>query len=459
MNATKAVRSAMKIGFFGGLANQLYRLAKGFAEQGEQVLFIRDRFCRFPFRQPIWDEKPLSIGAETLKEFSSLTWQYWEEIEAHSEWSAPLWLVDPMDFIPMVPIPIGRFRRPLQAPWKTQQHIPERVQLPVIRKLMDTCDVLVVSGVEGTLQAARSGKPYIIFPHGGDIRRAAGFEENPGRNFKDRFLFKRNVRSLRRAYARSLWVGSYDLAGTGAQLGNPLDSLPPVNVSRTFIPVTITPRPSQEERRKELERLLSLLGRKLPVADWFVLSPARINYFWNGNGLFLEALAKSKWRQSIHLFLCAWGEDIERAKNDVARLKLEQQVTFLPFVFSRPLLSQWMQSVDWLVDSLVTSSFGLNIHEAMGLGVPVVGWVDQERISRSGEVPPPILSARSEEELLQTIDSICSLRWNLEERGKRGQDWAREERNAKEIVEDFKGSLVKYFRGSDNGFTREKVQF
>ena len=52
----------MKIGLYGGMANNMYALAKGMAAEGADVCFIRDRSDRYPFSQPLWDDVVTQVG-------------------------------------------------------------------------------------------------------------------------------------------------------------------------------------------------------------------------------------------------------------------------------------------------------------------------------------------------------------------------------------------------------------
>jgi len=77
-------------------------------------------------------------------------------------------------------------------------------------EFMQTCDLNIVCGMIPTRTAVKSGVPYIIYPHGGDIRTAAGFHGPKTLNILEKYGYYKNVVTpLREAYTHALFVGSH----------------------------------------------------------------------------------------------------------------------------------------------------------------------------------------------------------------------------------------------------------
>lgn len=87
----------MKIGLYGGIANNMYVFAKSPANQGVETCFIRDRGDRYPFSQPVWEDIRATLDYDDMAKAANWTWQEWTNWETHLGWKAPVWLVDPLE--------------------------------------------------------------------------------------------------------------------------------------------------------------------------------------------------------------------------------------------------------------------------------------------------------------------------------------------------------------------------
>ena len=65
-------RTRVKIGLYGGVANNMYVFAKALARRGADVLFIRDRADRYPFSQPCWEDAAWTLGYDEVNVISRL---------------------------------------------------------------------------------------------------------------------------------------------------------------------------------------------------------------------------------------------------------------------------------------------------------------------------------------------------------------------------------------------------
>ena len=87
----------MKIGFYGGMANNMYVFAKAFHAAGVDVCFIRDRSDKYPFSQPVWEDQSFTMHYEEVPRASGWSWERWSQQERDVGWIPPTWMVDPLE--------------------------------------------------------------------------------------------------------------------------------------------------------------------------------------------------------------------------------------------------------------------------------------------------------------------------------------------------------------------------
>ena len=208
----------MKIGLYGGVANNMYVFAKAFSKQGQDVCFIRDRNDHYPFSQPAWEDIPWVVEYEQLAKMANWSWPKWTKWEDEVGWQAPAWLADPLQESSSCRTILNRVIGPLGKAF-FYCIAQKRTHWPAVLNLMGQCDVLLVCGIEGTLLASLSGRPFVIFPHGGDIRTAAGLHPPQSWNPRDWIIYWKFLGFIRRAYLKAMWVGSHDPAGFGGYAG------------------------------------------------------------------------------------------------------------------------------------------------------------------------------------------------------------------------------------------------
>jgi len=79
----------VKIGLYGGMANNMYVLSHALNHAGYPVCFIRDRNDKFAFSQPVWEDCSFTLPYQTVIESSSWPWEEWDSLERMNEWHAP----------------------------------------------------------------------------------------------------------------------------------------------------------------------------------------------------------------------------------------------------------------------------------------------------------------------------------------------------------------------------------
>lgn len=432
----------MRIGLYGGMANNMYVFAHSMAKHGADVCFIRDRSDRYPFSQPVWEDVAFPMKYEEVRQASWWPWSKWEEIERELQWVAPEWLYDPFsdarDDVPPRPAPrrAGALAKAFLRRYSAEGH---RAQ---VLKTMQSCGALLVCGVEATVLARASGKPYVILPHGGDLMIAAGLLRPPVRRARTWLKHVLLARQLAAAYADSLCVGVHEPSAFGENFYGAERFFRRQKVYFLAIPIPIRPRRRRAERREALAKIFTRLGASVPEADYIGFVPSRVDYEWKGQDRLLHALATLKERDrggNIHVVFSGWGEDFGRARDYVEEARIADRVTFLSHALSKPLLYSVFQSVDFVVDQFVVGMTGTSSLEAMACGAPLMMWIDPSAKREWG--PPPVLQARTAEEIVTVLTRMSEHGIALDEVGSAGQQWVRRLHDPATVV---RGLLAKF---------------
>lgn len=417
----------MKLTLFGGMANNIYILAKELRAMDCDISFIRDRFDSYPMSQPIWQDLPFKLKYEEM-EAGYFNHEDWTRFENQKRWVAPCWLQDPLE-------------RPSQEWGKVCGTLPVRVYVSRscarnelwarTLALVGAGDAAVVCGIPGALIAAGSGVPFMIRPHGGDILLAAGYGKMSGfKSLRQRVGAALHRRALKDAFFTASMVGSQNPMHYGEQ---PVDAKEAkvVNLGRFVertrferfpLPYRARLRPCKAQRRVKMKALLEELNLPMPEQELIGLIPSRIDYFWKGHNIWLEALNRTQPR-NVHWLVTGWGSDRVKAKKFVLESSLKESVTFLSSAFSRPLLAEFMRASDLCVDKFRGEGYGTAALESMANGTPVMMWINNRAFEKRDWEPPPVLNASSMEDIVRILDRIQSGGIDLEERGQASAAW------------------------------------
>lgn len=413
----------MRVGFYGGVANNLYVFAKLARRGGWDVCFIRDRSDQFPFSQPSWEDVSCTMRSEEIQAASTWSWEQWTAWEHRQGWEPPDWIVDPLDRLGVRAGVRGRGSRLDHALLKM---VANRTPWwPPALEAMQACDVLVAGSVDGTLLALASGRPFVIFPHGGDMRWAAGVDTPHTRNPVKWLALRLYGRLLRQGFRAARCVGSHDpTQGTGGVEGRGRHRADRLGV-RAFVYVpypleSAEPRP-RDERRARLRDLLGEWGVSVPQAEVVALIPSRVDFHWKGQDAFFRALHRLPQSDVLHVIATGWGADTDKARS----LLSPQQITLLPFALSKPLLYRLYGAVDLVVDQFRLAVYGTSASEAMSHGTPVLMWIDPVLFEEQGWEPPPVFNARTEDEIFDVLHGLVGGQIDLEARGRDAYEWSR----------------------------------
>lgn len=410
---------ASRIGFYGGMANNMYVFAKALAGIGADVTFVRDRNDRFAFSQPVWEDVEANLSYAEVGASSGWTWQQWDGFETCNGWGQPDWLVDPQ---------AGGEGKALVLPPSGWRHHLRPVQsspnAAAVLEAMRACNRLVVCGVEATTLAGLSGRPFIIVPHGGDIRIAAGLARLGGDGgWLDRRFGSTPEALLKRAYVKARAVVTHG----PLRIGGPLDPdrrsfaelMPKARFEQLALPVFERSRPDRDGRRAQLESLCARLGIAVPDAEVIAFVPSRVDYYWKGQDRLLPALEAFAGKGGLHVIFSGWGKDYEDLRQRMSSL----QATFLPCALSKQMVYAFFQASDLVVDQFVLGHYGTAAQEAMACGAPVVIWIDAADYHDVGRDPPPVINARTPDEIVAAFGDILSDKTDLDDLGKAGCRW------------------------------------
>ena len=414
----------MKIGLYGGVANNLYVVAKAFAKQGLDICFIRDRADRYPFSQPVWEDISCTLDYDQLASMTNWSWSQWEEWETGLGWQAPAWLIDPLLISNSHEFTI---HRSLGSVDKMILHFmsKKRSHWPAVLHCMAACDVLLVCGIDGSLLAFMSGKPFVILPHGHDLRTAAGLHPPTSHYFYGLLSHWALLRVLRKAYQKALWIGTHDPSLLGGEVGNVLPKLETVEFKPFHIPLPIREHHRKGKRLDVLTKLIEPLRLKIPQTDYIGFIPSRVDFFWKGHDRIFRALSQVPHKEKMHLIVLGWGQNYYDAREMTREMKLGRYVTFLPCALSKPLLYEVFKAVDFVLDQFQLGVYGTSALEAMSCGTPVVIFMEEEPFRRRGWGVPPVLNAKNEKEIAGILEGILLGDIDLETYGSTAQDWVK----------------------------------
>ena len=390
------------VGLHGALANNTYVIAEALQHQGIPTIFITESTDTFPFSQPVWEDISFTLAYEQIHS-NEWTIQKWKDCEKALNWRAPKFLLQ--DQLPKSTCA----RNKSTAIDPTRFNTIERLLawLIMFRKsprnrhivtLMQKADVWVVCGINATLLAWLSGKPFVIWPHGGDIRFAAGH------GFKLRNLFGHELLNelrrwlLRQAYSKACYIGTHDPTGIAGHVM-------PGTYDVDWFPI---PHPNREtklhakDRHYSLAATLKELGVNVPSATYYIFIPSRIDFFWKGTDRLFDAIRKVMPKHTAFIF-SGWGLDYPAVSREFSDHPL---LCFLPCSVSKPILYRLFAGVDLVVDQFLLGSYGTSAVEAMSCGTPVMMHIADKAFHQKGWMPPPVINVSTSEEIASVLNRI-----------------------------------------------------
>ena len=392
----------------------MYVFARGLSSGGVDVTFIRDRKDNFPHSQPVWND--IECYFQSGFSYKNIDWDHFE---IENKWIKPNWYYEPYSCIDNMGRIFKESKEPFFVRYLASKIVAKNNESFSVFEKMLQCDKLIVCGTEASILAMLSGRPYIIFPHGSDIRVAVG-AKSLGAGLKSKIIGWLVMLSFRKA----ITIGSTLPDGSAAIPKQQYRRLKNIHIDRMPLPYDLKERLSVLERRNKLKKLMSELNVSLPQADFYAFTPSRVSFQLKGHDRLLGAIKELKGTtDNIHFIFIGWGDDYQEVEQYISENGICDRVTLLPIFCSKLFLYRLFESVDFVVDSFGgTGTYGTSLSEAWSTSCPTVTWIS-DLFQNKGWEEPPVIPARSEEDISTALGLISSGVIDLDEVSEKVNAW------------------------------------
>ncbi|MDD3443308.1 MAG: hypothetical protein PHW89_08590 [Sulfurimonas denitrificans] len=384
----------MRVGFLGGMANNLYIMAKAFNKEAIDINFIRDISDIYPISQPVWQDMSLTFN---VKELSASHIEWWYDFEKKVQWVKPDFVYEP------------KKREEDLFGFKLFKFLLNKSKLPYYNDTLYQLkqnDVNIVCGLIPTILAYIAKKPYVIWPHGSDMRMASNVENPYPKGFTNKikhFIFSSIAT---KAFQNTLFIANHDPTLGCSKSGDCIKAMKNKKVLRVGIPTVIYPELTVNKKKELLINTLAKLGIKnISNYSKIIFIPSRIDFKWKKSNLILEAISEVQKKTNICFIVSGWGANLNQI-NDF-NLDLDKTI-FLKEILSKPLLTDLIRSVDLVVDHIYVKTYGTLTIETMGCRVPVVMSLEKELFNKVGWSNPPHINAKCTEDLINIFIDLDS---------------------------------------------------
>jgi glycosyltransferase involved in cell wall biosynthesis len=402
----------MKIGLYGSIASNMYLFAKALRFQGHNAIYFHDSEDKFVFSQPWWQEERFYLDYESVMASASGDKNSLSLVGGKKN---PSWVITTDSLLQ---------KSLLEYLKSTKELFKSRAFLYVLRKYkksvsilkeFDKCDYLIVCGIEGIVLAAAANKPFIIWPHGADIRFAAGLNNDSSSRLRAKVFNGYLSFLLKDAFARAILIGQLDPNGVGGGLVKV-----PFKISHLPIPY-IKANDFCLEKKELREKLSNELGISLFSGATLIVVPSRIDYFWKGTDWLLKPLSDLD-NDNIQFLFTGWGRDYDDFKSHFDDNK---KIIFLEYAVSKPILIDLYRAADLVIDQFKFGAYGTSGLEALSCGTPLLVNFDTSGFGKHGwPEPPPIINIQNRDELDLFFTRLGSNAINLGEIALKTRAWA-----------------------------------
>lgn len=243
-----------------------------------------------------------------------------------------------------------------------------------------------------------NGRPYVAFEHG--TMREIPFE----RTVRGRLL------SLAYRRAGKVVITNPDVITAAQRLG-----------LKNFL---FIPHPVDETKYRPLHTSLRGDLADRYQADLILLAPSRHNWDLKGNDLLLKAFARctKAFPGKLLLILSEWGQEVARSKELIEVLGVGDYIVWTP-PLNKMKLIDYYNAADVVLDQFMIGTFGTVTPEAMACGKPVLLHFDREVHEWCYGEMPPVVSARTENEIFSRLMELLGSSDRREAIGLASREW------------------------------------
>jgi glycosyltransferase involved in cell wall biosynthesis len=177
-----------------------------------------------------------------------------------------------------------------------------------------------------------------------------------------------------------------------------------------------------------------------PYQEFTFFNPSRqqytlVNAEAKGNDRVIRAarILKDK-GLAFKILFAEWGMDVERSKQLIAELGLEDCITWLPIMRKKQLLEMYM-AVDVIIDQFIVPSMSGVSFDAMTLGKPVISYDDGHTNRLFFGAQAPLISAREISEIAAVMEDLILHPEKLGPIGEASREWVKKYHSSDRIVD------------------------
>lgn len=291
---------------------------------------------------------------------------------------------------------------------KIESIIPYSQDVRAFKKIFSSYDIIQGYGTEPIYALLAKKRPYIAFEHG--TIRDIPFENSP----------RGRLTALAYKLADQVIITNPDniLAAKRLKLEN-------------FIYV---PHPLDEQKIINYQAKINL--KKKYQAKILFFSPTRHNWRIKGNDLIIKGFSqfiKNNSPIQAKLILSQWGQEVEKSKRLINKLKIAGKVIWTLPLEKYSLIEHYKNS-DVILDQF-KGYFGTVAPEAMAAAKPVIMWFEKDLYRWAFREMPPVILANTSSEIASHLVQLVNNQKIALKYGQNSQKWITKYHSQKVVTE------------------------